>query len=163
MVARVVGIAALLLLFVPVASVRGSGHGAPPPPAAEPGGGHGGGHGGESAPKVERVRPSHVEVRLGEFKVPIRKTDTNTTIAVFCEVFVTVRGADLEDFELRLAERQARLRQELLVAIRRTTREELAEPSLAQLKKRLRAAVVSVIDAPTFQRLGFVSFNHAER
>ena len=116
-----------------------------------------------SASTGEIVNPAHAEIDLGEFQAPIHQQDTNTVITVFCGVFGTVRNGDLGRLQKELQAKHARVRQQLLAAIRASSRDELYEPNLTDLKQRLLKAVRARIDEPNVYRVGFTHFHYSEK
>ncbi|MCA9247785.1 MAG: hypothetical protein KDA42_11730 [Planctomycetales bacterium] len=111
---------------------------------------------------AEPVNPVHTEVELGEFDVPVRFADTNSTITIFTHLFATVRINEKDNFEEQIEAKQARLRERIVVAFRATTRDELQERNLIRLKERLRQAVLAAIPDPSAYRVGFLSFQYNE-
>jgi len=117
-----------------------------------------------SAPRLinDLVNPVHSEVNLGEFVVPVPFADSNSSITLFCKLFVTVRINEQGKFEEELKLREARLRDRVIVAMRGVTRDDLYDRDLTSLKEKLRAAIQGAIESPSIYRVGFLSFQYNE-
>ena len=111
---------------------------------------------------MEVVNSVHSEVDVGEFVVPIRLNDSNSTITIFTRLYVTVRINEEEKFREVLEARQARFREKVIIAFRGVSRDQLYERNLKAVKEGLYLAMVEAIDSPNIYRVGFISFYYSE-
>jgi hypothetical protein len=96
------------------------------------------------------------EVDLGHFITTLprdRKNDTFTDLEV--HLFATVPRSRISSVNKQLAMEEYRLRHDLLAAVRSATAEELAEPSLAQLRKRVSEVVDAILADQSVKSIGF--------
>lgn len=99
---------------------------------------------------------SVVEVDLGKFRTTLpRDPNTNTFIELELHVFGTVSRAHLADVEKQLRTDDYRLRQETLTAVRSSTRDELSDPTLAQLRARIEQVLNKVLTDAPLKEVGF--------
>jgi hypothetical protein len=96
------------------------------------------------------------EVDLGKFQTTLpRDSTTNNFTALDLHIFGTVPRYRLAAVNKQLKADEYRVRHETLAAVRRSTREELAEPDFKQLRARLEKVVNGVLaDAPV-KDIGF--------
>lgn len=96
------------------------------------------------------------EIDLGIFQTTLPrdpKTGLFTTMEV--HVFGTVSRSKMSAVTKQLEIDDYRMRHEILIAVRKSTREELADPALAGLRARISAVVNKVLaDAPV-KEIGF--------
>src|SRR5436190_21012600 len=90
------------------------------------------------------------EIDLGKFQTTLpRDPVTNRFTAVDIHIFGTVPRYRLAAVTKQLKVDEYRVRHETLAAVRKSTREELAEPTFAQLRARIEKVVNDVLkDAP---------------
>lgn len=96
------------------------------------------------------------EVDLGKFQTTLpRDPDTNKSTELDLHIFGTVPRYRLAAVTKQLKSDEYRVRHETLAAVRKSTREELAEPTLAQLRARIEQVVNAILaDAPV-KEIGF--------
>ncbi len=96
------------------------------------------------------------EVDLGKFQTTLpRDPNTNNFTALDLHIFGTVPRYRLAAVNRQLKTDDFRLRAETLAAVRRSTREELADPNYAQLRTRLEKVVNSVLEDAPVKEIGF--------
>ena len=96
------------------------------------------------------------EVDLGKFQTTLpRDPLTNHFTSLDIHIFGTVPRYRLAAVTKQLKADEYRLRHETLVAVRKSTREELAEPSFAQLRARIEKVVNSVLEDAPVNEVGF--------
>ena len=99
---------------------------------------------------------SVVEVDLGTYRTTLpRDPNTGTFVELEVHVFGTVSRAHLADVEKQLKIDDYRVRQETLTAVRSSTREELTEPTLMQLRNRIEQALNKVLADAPLKEVGF--------
>jgi hypothetical protein len=110
---------------------------------------------------VREVRSTAVstrmaEVDLGRFLTTLprdRKNNSFTDLDV--HIFATVPRSRVSAVKRCLKTEEYRLRHDLLAAVRGATADELAEPSLAQLRNRIERVVTSVLSDTPVKSIGF--------
>ncbi len=96
------------------------------------------------------------EVDLGEFQTTLpRDPVTNRFTSVDFHIFGTVPRYRLAAVKKQLKSDEYRVRHETLAAVRMSTREELAEPTFAQLRARIEKVVNSVLEDEPIKEIGF--------
>ncbi|TWT85415.1 hypothetical protein Pla123a_02220 [Posidoniimonas polymericola] len=112
----------------------------------------------DAAAMIERVRNDAIqsrleEIDLGDFHVTLPRDETNSeTTEVFVDVYGRAVRYRLADIETKLEEEDYSYRQNMLLAVRSTSNEELAEPGLGTLRKRLFEVVnTTLADTPVEQ------------
>jgi hypothetical protein len=96
------------------------------------------------------------EIDLGKFQTSLpRDPVTNRFTAVDIHIFGTVPRYRLAALTKQLKADEYRLRHETLAAVRKSTREELAEPTFAQLRARIEKVVNGVLEDAPVKEVGF--------
>lgn len=96
------------------------------------------------------------ELDLGKYQTTLpRDRDTNHYTALELHIFGTVPRYKLASATKQLKAEEYRVRYETLVALRKSTREELAEPNLAQLRARIEKVVNGVLTDTPVKDIGF--------
>jgi hypothetical protein len=96
------------------------------------------------------------EIDLGKFQTTLpRDPETNHFTSLNIHIFGTVPRYRLAAVSKQFKADEFRLRHETLAAVRRSTREELAEPNFAQLRARLEKVVNSVLTDAPVNEVGF--------
>ena len=96
------------------------------------------------------------EIDLGKFQTTLpRDPVTNRFTAVHVHIFGTVPRYRLAAVTKQLQADEYRVRHETLAAVRKSTREELAEPTFAQLRARIEKVVNGVLEDAPVKEVGF--------
>jgi hypothetical protein len=96
------------------------------------------------------------EVDLGKFQTSLpRDPVTNQFTAVDIHIFGTVPRYRLAAVKKQLKSDEYRVRHETLAAVRKCTREELAEPTFSQLRARIEKVVNAVLEDAPVKEVGF--------
>jgi hypothetical protein len=96
------------------------------------------------------------EIDLGVFKTTLpRDPVTNHFTALDIHIFGTVPRYRLAAVTKQLKDDEYRMRHETLAAVRKSTREELAEPNFAQLRARLEKVVNGMLEDAPVKEVGF--------
>ena len=96
------------------------------------------------------------EIDLGKFQTTLpRDPVTNRFTAVDIHIFGTVPRYRLAAVTKQLKADEYRVRHETLAAVRKSTREELAEPTFAQLRARIEKVVNGVLEDAPVKEVGF--------
>ncbi|MCI0333117.1 MAG: hypothetical protein L0228_07835 [Planctomycetes bacterium] len=118
---------------------------------------------------VQAARSSAVKTRLAEvdfgtFQTSLprdRATDSSTELKL--HIFGTVPRYRVPDIKKQLKAEEYRLRSETLSAVRNATRNELAEPSLAQLRERIERVVNEILTDAPVKTIGFYEVSLRQR
>src|SRR6478752_7911157 len=96
------------------------------------------------------------EIDLGKYQTTLpRDPVTNHFTAVDIHIFGTVPRYRLAAVTKQLKADEYRVRHETLAAVRKSTREELAEPTFAQLRARIEKVVNEVLEDAPVKEVGF--------
>src|SRR3954454_25363059 len=96
------------------------------------------------------------EVDLGKFQTTLpRDPETSRYTALDLHLFGTVARHQLSAASKQIKADEFRLRHEMLTAIRKSTREELAEPNLGQLRSRIEKVVNEILADAPIKEIGF--------
>lgn len=123
----------------------------------------------DSKALVEQVRSDALrgqthEVNLGLYRTTMpRDPNTGTLTEIELQLFGTVPKYKIPAIEKQLKADGYRLRCDTLVAIRRTTAEELGEPNLGQLRSRLMQVANNVIKDAPIQTIGVEQIRIVEK
>ncbi len=122
------------------------GHGAPGEHAA---GGHGEKH--------------EVEAELGKYNVVIHQPAANLTMRVNFHLIGTLPEAQETEFHELLAKNEHRLRDQVIFEIRNSRVEDLTDPGLALLKRKILAKSNELLGKPILQTVLFSDFSFIEQ
>jgi hypothetical protein len=96
------------------------------------------------------------EVDLGEFVTTLpRDPESGIFTTINVHIFGTVTRSGLPAVTKQLRADEFRLRHELLAAVRRSTRDELADPALAKLRARILQVANRVLADAPIKEVGF--------
>jgi len=96
------------------------------------------------------------ELDLGKFQTTLpRDPETSHYTALDFHLFGTVSRAHLSRVTKQIKADEFRLRHEMLAAIRKSTRDELAEPNFAQLRARIEKVVNGILEDAPIKEIGF--------
>jgi hypothetical protein len=96
------------------------------------------------------------EVDLGKYQTTLpRDPTTNRFTALDIHIFGTVPRYRLAAVNKQLKADEYRVRHETLAAVRKSSREELAEPDFAKLRARIEKVVNSVLQDAPVKEVGF--------
>jgi hypothetical protein len=118
---------------------------------------------------VQQARSSAVKTRLAEidfgtFRTTLpRDRKNNSFTELELHIFGTVPRYRVPEIKQQLKVEEYRLRHETLAAVRTATRDELAEPSLAQLRQRIEQVVNAVLSDAPVKAIGFYQVTLRER
>lgn len=96
------------------------------------------------------------EIDLGKYQTTLpRDPVTNHFTTLDIHLFGTVPRYQLEAVTKQLKAEEFRVRSETLMAVRESTRDELAEPNYAQLRARLEKVINGVLTDAPLKEVGF--------
>jgi flagellar FliL protein len=122
--------------------------------------GEGHGEGGEAA-----GHPTHpeTEVELGKFNVIVHEPSSQVTLRVNFHLIGTVLEEEGTEFEHLLEKNQHRLRDHTIFEIRNSKIEDLTDPGLALLKRRILAKSNDLLGKPMLRSVVFSDFSFVEQ
>jgi hypothetical protein len=114
--------------------------------------------GGEMVKQAQSIalKTRLAEVDLGKFQTTLpRDPVTNHFTALDIHIFGTVPRYRLAAVTKQLKSDEYRIRHETLAAVRKSSREELAEPDFAQLRARIEKVINDVLEDAPVKEVGF--------
>jgi flagellar FliL protein len=124
-------------------------------------GGHGG-H-GETAKHGHSGGHGESEVDLGKYNVVVHQPKAQVTMRINFHLIGTVPAAEHAEFEHLLEAHQHRLRDNTIFAIRNAQVEDLTDPGLALLKRRILAKSNELLGKPLLTSVVFSDFSFIEQ
>jgi len=118
---------------------------------------------GHSAQDHKREGKPETEVDLGKYNVIIHQPASNVTLRVNFHLIGTVLGDDQKEFEELLAKNQHRLRDQAIFEIRNCQIDDLTDPGLALLKRRILAKSNDLLGKPLLRSVVFSDFSFVEQ
>ena len=114
--------------------------------------------------RTDALRSQTHEVDLGEYRTTMpRDPDTATLTEIELHLYGTVPQYRIPAIEKQLKADGYKLRYDTLVAIRKTTSEELAEPNLGQLRARLTQVANNVLEDAPIKTIGVEQIRIVEK
>lgn len=110
---------------------------------------------------IEEARNAALNTRLAEIDLGAYQTvlphnqDTSAVVELEFRIFGTVGRYSVPAVEHQLAADGFRVRHETLVAVRKATLEELADPDFVQLRERIETVVNSILTDAPVKSIGF--------
>jgi flagellar FliL protein len=130
-----------------------TGHGHGPAEHGEPGHGEAA-HGGEH---------HEVEAELGKYNVVIHQPAANLTMRVNFHLIGTLAEESEAEFHELLAKNEHRLRDQVIFEIRNSRVEDLTDPGLALLKRKILAKSNELLGKPVLRTVLFSDFSFIEQ
>jgi flagellar basal body-associated protein FliL len=126
--------------------------------------GHGGhGEHGEHAASTTHSGHGEAEVDLGKFNVVVHEPASQITLRVNFHLIGTVPEEEHTEFEHLLEKHQHRLRDHTIFEIRNSKIEDLTDPGLALLKRRILAKSNDLLGKPLLRSVVFSDFSFVEQ
>jgi flagellar FliL protein len=127
-------------------------------------GGHGKGSenakakGGKAEPQAE-----FVEVDLEKFTVTAHQPTSSTTMRIEFHLFGMVAAKDQDEFEELVRIHQHRLREQVIVIVRRAEPGDLADPGLGLIKRQILEKTNALLGKPLLQSVVVSDFSYIEQ
>jgi hypothetical protein len=116
------------------------------------------------AARSSALKTRLAEVDFGSYRTTLpRDEKTQSFTELKLHIFGTVPRYRVHEIEKRIKAEEYRLRHETLGAVRTTTREELAEPSLTQLRERIEKVVNEILEEAPVKSIGFYEVSLRQR
>jgi flagellar FliL protein len=103
------------------------------------------------------------EVDLGKYNVVVHHPASNVTLRVNFHLIGTVGEEEHHEFETLLAKNQHRLRDQAIFEIRNCQIDDLTDPGLALLKRRILAKSNDLLGKPLLHSVVFSDFSFVEQ
>ena len=126
-------------------------------------------HGDHGTIKTEDGHSSHgpaeheVEVDLGKYNIMVHKPSSNVTLRVSFHLYGTLPEHEAEHFPEVLAKHQHRLRDKVILEIRNSQIEDLSDPGLALLKRKILAKSNELLGGSALHAVVFSDFSFVEQ
>ena len=104
-----------------------------------------------------------VEVDLGKYNVVVHQPSSNVTVRVNFHLIATLPEEENVHFAELLAKNQHRLRDQVIFEIRNCQIEDLTDPGLALLKRRILAKSNDLLGKPVLHTVVFSDFSFIEQ
>jgi hypothetical protein len=116
------------------------------------------GHGGHG-----KDAKGEAEVDLGKYNVVVHHPASNVTMRVTFHLIGTVPAAEHHEFEELLTKNQHRLRDQAIFEVRNCQIDDLTDPGLALLKRRILAKSNDLLGKPLLHSVVFSDFSFVEQ
>jgi hypothetical protein len=119
--------------------------------------------GGDAGHEHKAEGKKEIEVDLGKYNVVVHKPTANMTLRVNFHLIGTVLDEEEHEFTELLAKHQHRLRDQAIFEIRNSQIEDLTDPGLALLKRRILAKSNELFGKPLLRSVVFSDFSFIEQ
>ena len=118
---------------------------------------------GHAAQEHKHEGKPESEVDLGKFNIVIHHPGSNVTIRVSFHLIGTVPADEMHEFEELLGKNQHRLRDQAIFEVRNCQIDDLTDPGLALLKRRILAKSNDLLGKPLLHSVVFSDFSFVEQ
>ena len=118
---------------------------------------------GHSEKEHKKEGKPEIEVDLGKYNVVVHHPASNVTLRVSFHLIGTVPEEEHHEFEGLLAKNQHRLRDQAIFEIRNCQIDDLTDPGLALLKRRILAKSNDLLGKPLLHSIVFSDFSFVEQ
>src|SRR5262245_56577133 len=118
---------------------------------------------GHNAQERKSEGKPETEVELGKFNVIVHHPASNVTLRVNFHLVGTVLSEESKEFEELLTKNQHRLRDQAIFEIRNCQIDDLTDPGLALLKRRILAKSNDLLGKPLLHSVVFSDFSFVEQ
>jgi flagellar basal body-associated protein FliL len=118
---------------------------------------------GHAAQEHKHEGEPEAEVDLGKYNVVVHHPASNVTLRVSFHLIGTVPAKEHHEFEELLAKNQHRLRDQAIFEIRNCQIDDLTDPGLALLKRRILAKSNDLLGKPLLHAVVFSDFSFVEQ
>ncbi len=127
-------------------------------------GGHGkASEGAKSKGGKAGVQAEYVEVDLEQFTVTAHQPTSSTTMRIEFHLFGMVATKDQDEFEELVKIHQHRLREQVIVIVRRAEPGDLADPGLGLIKRQILEKTNALLGKPLLQSVVVSDFSYIEQ
>lgn len=118
---------------------------------------------GHAAQEHKREGKPETEVDLGKYNIVVHHPASNVTLRVNFHLIGTVLTDEQHEFEELLSKNQHRLRDQAIFEIRNCQIDDLTDPGLALLKRRILAKSNDLLGKPLLHSVVFSDFSFVEQ
>jgi flagellar FliL protein len=118
---------------------------------------------GHAAQDPKHAGKPETEVDLGKYNVVVHHPASNVTLRVNFHLIGTVLADEHHEFEELVAKNQHRLRDQAIFEIRNCQIDDLTDPGLALLKRRILAKSNDLLGKPLIHSVVFSDFSFVEQ
>jgi hypothetical protein len=119
--------------------------------------------GGQGGQEATRSGEPQIEVDLGKYNVVVHQPAANVTLRVNFHLIGTVSPQQQSEFTRLFEKHQHRLRDQAIFEVRNCQVEDLTDPGLALLKRRILAKSNDLLGKPILQSVVFSDFSFIEQ
>ena len=112
---------------------------------------------------IEEDGEDKLEVDLGQFSLTSFQPETNTTLRIDFHLWGTVLEDDVGDFDDLRQIHKNRMREQVIMIVRRAVITDLTDPSLALIKRRILEKTNRVLGKPLLQGIVVGDFSFVEQ
>ena len=106
---------------------------------------------------------SAVEVQLGDYSVTVSQANSNLSLRVDFKLYGTVIKKDKSRLDAAMALNEHRFREQIIVEIRNSDAEDLSDPALGLIKRRILEKSNKLLGRPLLQSVVFSQFSYIEQ
>lgn len=114
---------------------------------------------GESPEEASKA----IEVDLERYSITVAQPNSNTSLRVDFHLFGTIRESEQADFDKVFARKKNRFRYQVISEIRNSERDDLADPELGLIRRRILANSTDLFGQPLLRSVIFAEFSHIEQ
>jgi flagellar basal body-associated protein FliL len=103
------------------------------------------------------------EVELGTFALAIHQPSSNTTLNLTCRVMGTIDKAEQPEYDKLLENNKNRLRERIIIEFRSAELDELTDPGLGLLKRRILEKSNQLLGKPLLKSIMFPEYNYYQQ
>ena len=118
---------------------------------------------GHAEKEHKREGKPETEIDLGKYNVVVHHPASNVTLRVNFHLIGTVLAEEQHEFEELLSKNQHRLRDQAIFEIRNCQIDDLTDPGLALLKRRILAKSNDLLGKPLLHSVVFSDFSFVEQ
>jgi len=118
---------------------------------------------GKHGEEAKHEGKPEAEVDLGKYNVVVHHPASNVTLRVNFHLIATVLDSEKHEFDELLAKNQHRLRDQAIFEIRNCQIEDLTDPGLGLLKRRILAKSNDLLGKPLLHSVVFSDFSFVEQ
>lgn len=122
-------------------------------------------HGKEATPDVAatKTQGEQAEVELGTFTLAIHQPSSNTTLNMTCRVMGTIDKVEQPEYDKLLENNKNRLRERIIIEFRSAELDELTDPGLGLLKRRILEKSNQLLGKPLLKTIMFPEYNYYQQ
>jgi hypothetical protein len=121
------------------------------------------GHASDASHAAHPPGEHEVEIELGKFNIVIHQPAANLTMRVNFHLIGTLPEKELASFETLFHHNEHRLRDQVIFEIRNSRVEDLVDPGLALLKRKILAKSNELLGQPVLRAVLFSDFSFIEQ